>query len=134
MAIVVLTMAAFFAAFAIIGPDSALRPGEYAPSNLWIAISFLLGFLAAVAGGFVCAAIARDAGGPNLLAAAILALGLIFAVFVLMERVEGETVVRPPDVEVAEAMTQAQQPAWVAFVNPFVGIAGVLLGSRLKRR
>ena len=134
MAIVVITMAAFFGAFVVIGPEGAFRPGVYAPSKLWIALSFALGFGAAVIGGFVCAAISRDSGGPNLLAAAILVLGLVFATFVLAERVDGGAAVRLPGVDVDEAMRRGEQPAWVAFANPFVGIAGVLLGARFRRR
>jgi hypothetical protein len=31
-------------------------------------------------------------------------------------------------------MMKAKQPAWVAVANPFVGLVGVLLGARLRRR
>jgi hypothetical protein len=31
-------------------------------------------------------------------------------------------------------MQNARQPAWVAFLNPFVGAAGVLWGGSRKRR
>jgi hypothetical protein len=30
-------------------------------------------------------------------------------------------------------MMKAKQPTWVAVANPFVGLAGVLLGARLRR-
>ena len=31
-----------------------------------------------------------------------------------------------------DAMMKAKQPAWVAVANPFLGLAGVLLGARLR--
>ena len=133
MTIVIVVMASSFAAFVALGLDGAFEPGSYMPSGKWIAISFFLGFLAAVLGGFVCAMVSRDVGGPNLLAAAVLVLGLVLAGFTLWERVDEPLRVRPPDVEVAEAARNAQQPAWVAFVNPFVGVAGIMLGCRLRR-
>lgn len=134
MTMVIVAMAGFFATFLALGLDGAFQPDSYMPSAKWIAISFVLGFLAAVLGGFVCASVARDVGGPNLLAAAVLVLGLVSAVYTLWELVDEPTSVRPPGVEIAEAARQARQPAWVAFVNPFVGVAGILLGCRLRRR
>ena len=117
-----------------LGLDEAFEPGSYRPSSEWIAISFVLGFLAAILGGFVCAAISRDAGGPNLLAAAVLVLGLVSAGFTLWQIVDEPESLRPAGVEITEAARHAQQPAWVAFVNPFIGVAGILLGCRLRRR
>lgn len=134
MAIVIITMAAFFGAFLAIGVDRVFLPGEYEPSNLWIAVSFALGFGSAVVGGFICASISRDSGGPNLLAAAILIIGLVMATMVLFDRIDAQPTVRPVGVDAVEAMSHGEQPAWVAFVNPFVGIAGVLLGARFRQR
>jgi len=133
MSIFVLMKAGSFAAYLVVGTEEAFRPGDYLPSDLWIAISLGLGFVAAIAGGFICAGIARDAGGPNLLAAALLVVGLAIATFVLIARLDGGTAARPPGVGVVQAMLHAASFAWVAFVSPFVGIAGVLAGSRLQR-
>ena len=134
MTMVIVLMASSFAAFMVLGLEAAFQPGSYLPSGKWIAISFVLGFLAATLGGLVCALVSRDSGGPNLLAAAVLVLGLVLAAFTLSQRVHEPLPVRPPGVEIAEAARQAQQPAWVAFINPFVGIAGILLGCRLRGR
>ena len=134
MTIVIVNMASAFGTFMALGLDGAFEPGSYLPSGRWITIAFFLGFLAAVLGGFVCALVSRDVGGPNLLAAAVLALGLVLAGFTLRERVDDPLPVRPPDVGVSEAARNARQPAWVAFVNPFVGVAGIMLGCRLRRR
>jgi hypothetical protein len=134
MTLVIVAMASRLAAFMVLGLEGAFEPGSYLPSGRWIAISFVLGFVAAVIGGYVCAAVSRDAGGPNLLAAAVLALGLVSAGFTLWERVEGPYPIRPPGVEITEAVRNAVQPGWVAFINPFIGVAGILLGCRLRRR
>jgi len=134
MTLVVVVMTSRFAAFMILGVEGAFEPGSYLPSGRWIAISFVLGFVAAVIGGYVCAAVSRDAGGPNLLAASVLVLGLVSASFTLWGLVEGPPPIRPPDVEITEAARNAVQPAWVAFINPFIGVAGILLGCRLLRR
>jgi hypothetical protein len=33
-----------------------------------------------------------------------------------------------------EAMNKARPPAWVIFLGPVIGAAGVLIGGKLKRR
>jgi hypothetical protein len=134
MTLVIVVMAGLFAAFLVLGIDRAFEAGTYRPSTTWVAISFVLGFLAAILGGYVCAVVAQNAGGPNLLAAAVLVLGLVSAGFTLWERVDHSTSVRPPGVEIAEAARNAEEPAWAAFVNPFIGVAGILLGCRLRHR
>jgi len=31
-------------------------------------------------------------------------------------------------------MMRARQPGWIAFVNPLIGVAGVLFGAAIRRR
>jgi hypothetical protein len=64
------------------------------------------------------------------LAALVQVLGLLTAVMMTRQP--------PPPVRAGgfgnlEAMTGARQPDWVGFVNPLVGVAGVLAGGRLRR-
>ena len=98
---------AFSGLYLLLGQDLSFQPGSYEPSVLWTVVSFALGVGAAALGGYVCAWIARTAATP--------------------------AEPRTGEVGNLDAMMKAKQPAWVAVANPFVGLAGVLLGSRLRR-
>ena len=123
---------AFSGLYLLLGQDLSFRPGSYEPSLLWTVVSFALGAGAAVLGGYVCAGIARAATPPTVLAGVVLAVGLLSAVPVLMAAATPAEA-RTGEVGNLDAMTKAKQPAWVAVANPFVGLAGVLLGGRLRR-
>ena len=123
---------AFSGLYLLMGQDLSFRPGSYEPSMLWTVVSFALGVGAAVLGGYVCAWIARTATPPKVLAGVVLVIGLLSAVPVLMAAATPAEV-RTGAVGNLDAMMKAKQPAWVAVSNPFVGLAGVLLGARLRR-
>ena len=123
---------AFSGLYLLLGQDLSFRPDSYEPSLLWTAVSFALGAGAAVLGGYVCARIARTATPPKVLAGVVLVIGLVSAIPVLTAAATpAET--RTGAVGNLDAMMKAKQPAWVAVANPFVGLAGVLLGGRLRR-
>ena len=124
---------AFSGLYLLMGQDLSFRPGSYEPSLLWNVVSFALGIGAAVLGGYVCAWIARTATPPKVLAGVVLVVGLLSAVPVLMSAASPAEP-RTGEVGNLDAMMKAKQPAWVAVANPFVGLAGVLLGARLRRR
>jgi hypothetical protein len=132
----VVMFAAIFLAFSglylLLGQDRSFRPGSYEPSVLWTVVSFVLGAGAAVLGGYVSAGIARTATPPKVLAGVVLVIGLVSAVPVLMAAATPAEA-RAGEVSNLDAMTKAKQPAWVAVANPFVGLAGVLLGAWLRR-
>ena len=121
----------FTAAYLAMGTEAAFTPGTYEVSTLWVVISFVLGLVAALVGGYVCAAIARRGKAPLALAALVLGLGILFAIPVLTA--PRESAPRTGGVPNLEAMQNARTPGWVALLNPFVGAVGVLLGARLKR-
>ena len=73
----------FTATFLALGAEGVFRPGSYEPSSLWIGLSFLLGFLAAIVGGVVCTVVAESPRAPKILAAVVLGLGLLLAIPVL---------------------------------------------------
>ena len=117
----------FTLAYGLMGAERAFRPGVYDVSFLWILTSFILGLAGAMLGGYVCEAIARDERAPKLLAVLVLVLGFAFAVPVLTN-----TVPSPPRegaVSNTVAMQNAQQPPWVALLNPLFGAIGVLIGA-----
>ena len=47
----------FSAAYLALGVDGTFQPGTYEVRAVWLVISFVLGLLAAMAGGWLCAAI-----------------------------------------------------------------------------
>lgn len=123
--------ALFSGAFLTLGSDRAFEPGSYQVSTTWILVSSVLSFAAAVVGGFVSKLIARTQTGPKALAGVVLVLGLAMAAMVAMA--PSPPMDRPGDLANLEAMQQARQPVWAAVLNPLFGVAGVLLGGRLKK-
>ena len=119
----------FSAAFLVMGTDGAFQPESFEPSVSWLLVSFVLGFLAALEGGFICALIGGESA-TNALSAFVVVLGLLMAIPVMLADVE--PLVRATDLANLEAMQQARTPVWVAVANPFLGAIGVLLGGRLK--
>jgi len=122
----------FAAAFAMLGMDGAFKPGSWEPSATWLFISFVLGGIAAILGGLVCAWIARSLGTATVFAGIVLVLGLALAVPALLQEAPVEA--RPATATIADAAGNARQPSWVSLLNPFVGAAGILLGARLRRQ
>ena len=123
---------AFSGLYLVMGQELSFQPSSYEPSMLWTVVSFVLGVGAAILGGFVCAWIARRATPPKVLAGVVLVIGLLSAIPVLMAA-PTQAAERTGDVGNLDAMMKAKQPAWVAVANPFVGLAGVLIGGRLRR-
>ncbi len=121
----------FILTLLVLGPDGAFKPGEFGPSNLWIAISFVLGFVGAVLAGLVCALIAKSSKPVMVLAGIALIMGLVLAIPALTAEPVIEE--RTEDLPSLEAMQKGQQPGWVALLNPLIGAAGILLGGRLRR-
>jgi hypothetical protein len=132
VAMAVVIMISFTLAWLALGADGSFAPGTYEVSGAWIAMSIVVGLLAAILGGFVCTAIAMSATPPKVLAAVVLVLGFALAIPGLGGgRVPAE---RPADVSMTEANRNAEQPVWLALLNPLIGAAGVLVGARLKSR
>jgi len=129
----VVVFATFTGAYALLGADGAFRPGSYEVTPAWIALSFVLGLVAAIAGGMVCVAIARRPAGPRVLAGMVLLLGLAMAIPVLLEK-ERPSQARTEGVGNSEAMMRARTPAWVALLTPLVGAVGVLAGAGMRSR
>ena len=62
----------------------------------------------------------------------MLILGLISAAPLLFGTAPDAPQVREEGADGVDAMKNAKQPTWVAVMNPFVGVAGVLMGGRLR--
>ena len=122
------------AAFVALGADRAFAPGAYTPSALWIVMALTCALLAAIAGGWVCAAIAGPGKAPTVLAGVVLVLGLLFLYPVLYPPPDLRPMARMSGEPFLVSMTNARQPAWIAAANPVIGVIGVLLGARRRRR
>jgi len=132
----IVVFATFTAAYLIMGTEGAFQEGTFEPSTTWIAWSFILGLLAATLGGATCAAlVGAGSRAPMALAGVVLILGLLMAIPVFMAAGDAEDPkVRTGDLSNFEAMSQAEQPLFVAVANPFVGAFGVLIGASVVRR
>lgn len=130
-----LTFLAFTAMYMVLHAGGAFRPGTFEASKRWILGAFLVNFVVAVIGGFVCAAIAKGGKAPIALAIVLFVLGLGLAIPSLMAQKANVGLVRPRgEIPMMEAMQKAHEPTWVPFTFPIVGAAGVLVGGRLRRK
>jgi hypothetical protein len=114
-------------AYVVVGADGAFRPGVYDVSTLWIVISFVVSFGAAIAGGWVARRVARTPTGPRVLAGLVVVVGVAMTLATM-----GATEVagaRTEAIGAMEAMQVAQTPLWIMLVNPLVGVLGILIGG-----
>ena len=129
----VLVIALFTGLYMVLGQERSFKPGVYEPSALWVISSTVLGIIAAVGGGVVCALITRSRKAGLWLAGVVVVLGLLFAVLALADASEPAQA-RLGDVSNMEAMQKARQPVWVMVMNPIIGAAGVVIGTSLVLR
>jgi len=123
----------FTLAYLIMGADVDFKPDSYEVSGLWLVASLVLGLIAAVMGGLICASVARGSRAPLALAGLVLVLGLLMAFAGCGASDTEESQVRSGDVGNFEAMQKANEPDWMKLINPFIGAVGVLFGSRWRR-
>ncbi|MCZ6597965.1 MAG: hypothetical protein O7B99_10025 [Planctomycetota bacterium] len=119
-------------AYVLLGTEGAFQEGSYGITGTWIGISFALGLIAAILGGWICA---RIAPRPRPLVALVVVILVLGAVTAAVGWGTGEDPgPRASDAGVLEAMQNARPPTWIAFVNPVIGVIGVLLGGRRAMR
>lgn len=128
----VVVFLSFTILFLIISSDGAFQMGSYQVSTTWIILSFVLGLIAAIAGGLVCVLIAKERKIALWLAGIVLVLGFLLAIPALLGETELNTV-RKGNVDNIKAMQNAKQPPITLILNPIIGAIGVLAGSRLKK-
>ncbi len=132
LAMALVVFVALSGAYLAVGADGAFRPGVYEVSALWIGISLVVGFGAALLGGVVARKVAGGARGPRVLAAVVFVLGLATAAPALRGDA-GAAAPRTGEVGNIEAMQSARTPLVVLLLNPLIGAAGVLVGGRALR-
>jgi hypothetical protein len=117
-------------------PEFAFRPGTCEASTAFTIFSLVTSFIAAIVGGLVAAVVARKGARfpVRVLASLILAFGLISAIagqFAEKPVVSSEEVARMTPMQRAE---KGQEPTSYAFLLPFIGCGGVLLGGTIRNR
>ncbi len=123
----------FTVAYLLMGADRAYQPGTYNVSLLWILVSIVLSAVAAVAGGRIAVAIAGSDVPPKILAALVLVLGLVMA-YADAGRMAAQVNVRDTPPSFMDAAQASRQPAWLLYLNPLIGAAGVLIGAGMGRK
>jgi 4-hydroxybenzoate polyprenyltransferase len=122
---------AYTAAYFGLGAERAFEPDTYALSGIWIGLVIVITFIAGLVGGLTCAAISKSR-----------TTGLVFALIVFVVTFASEipnlmkdhtAEARSGAVSNLEAMGKAQPPTWLCLLNPFVGFAAVLMGTRMKK-
>ena len=116
--------------FLALGVNRVYLPGAYDVTGLWLGIMTLFSLLAAIAGGWVCAAIGKKKGAVTALIVVVLVLGVLSAISSM--GASGVVPVREGDVPNFQAMSNSKEPAWFALMLPVIGVAGVWLGGRSK--
>lgn len=89
----------------------------------------MTGILAAVGGGWTAARVGRDGTAVWIL----VVLTIILGAWSALGSGDGETGARAAEIAMTDAMMNARQPAWLAWGNIVIGVAGVLFGARLAK-
>ena len=126
-----MVMALFSVLWMVMGPSGAFKAESWDVSMMWVLATIALGIVAAIAGGYVCVAIANDGRAIVWLIGVVLVLGVWSAIATMGEPGVGLGV-RPESMGMFEAMSNARQPTWVAFLNPLLGVVGTLIGARMR--
>ncbi len=128
LAMAVFIVATFAVAFPVLGISRLFAPGTYDASLTWIALSFALGLVGALIGGWVAARIGRSARAVHILAVLVLIFGIASGLSGVNDPQRGG--IRADDATMEDVMNSAKQPTWVMIVTPLLGVAGVLIGGR----
>jgi hypothetical protein len=131
-----LVFGALTAAWLGMGIDRVFEQGGYDATMTWCIVALAAGFVAAIAGGVICAVVAkRGSAAPSVLAGLVLILGLAMAGWTMTQKGKGEP--PPPrtsETTMFEAMQYAKEPTWVSFLNPVIGVLGVWTGAAMTGR
>lgn len=133
LAMFALSLILFVAAFALTDVDFAFRPGSFEGSAAFIGIAFVINAVTALAGGFICAAIAKRGKATLVLAIIVFVLGILLAIPSVTKRNANMNMVRTSSMPKFETVQKGYWPVWVPFTFPIVGVIGVMIGGKLKR-
>ena len=112
----------------VLGAEGSFRPSSWKVSGAWISSSIVLGMIVSTAGGFSCSKLAASRQGVAILVGLVIVLAIVAA---LPDAATGPAM-RPDDISMFDAMTSAEQPSWILWLNPVIGVLGVVLGAKLE--
>lgn len=127
----ILVIVTLTGAYLALGAERAFQPASFEVTGFWIIISTVLSFVAAMAGGLIAAMLGKGTRAPMFLAVVVVVLGVILAIPTLDAPEPGGP--RTGEIRNFDAMMSAEQPSFVAFLNPVIGAVGVLVGGRMRR-
>jgi hypothetical protein len=130
----ILQVAAFMTIYTLVGANWSFKPASYEASTRWTVMQFAVILVTTIIAGLICAIIAQQGRAALVLAAVVLVLGLALGFASMALRPADTHEVRAGDVPNMEAMSKARHPAWVIFLGPVIGAAGIVIGGKLKRR
>jgi hypothetical protein len=130
LVIMLVAFAAYTAAYLGLGAERAFEPGSYALSGVWIGLVIAITLITGLLGGLTCAAISKSRTAGLVFAVIVFVLGFVFELPNIMK--DRTPVPRTAEVSNLDAMGKSQPPAWLCILNPFLGGAAVLIGTRMK--
>lgn len=129
----VLVAVCFTIAWFILGAEGSYRGQTWDVSPTWIVMAIVVALIAAMAGGLVCRMIARNTIAVMVLALLVLVLGAAQSAAAFVKADDDESIdERPANVDMIEAMNNAEQPGFMLMLNPIIGVAGVLIGGMMR--
>ena len=131
LAMSVVAFCVYTAAYFGLGAERAFEADTYALSGIWIGLVIAVTCIAGLVGGLTCAAISKSRTTGLVFAVIVFVLGFVFELPNLKK--DHTPVARAGDVSNMEAMGKAKPPVWLLFLNPFLGGAAVLMGTRMKK-
>lgn len=131
IATAVVVMAVVTIAYSVLGPSFAFQEGSFDVTGAWVGLNLFMGFFAAILGGWIAAMVGRSRKAVAYLIALMLVLGLGLA-YMQGQSPPPEAPAPAAELEPQEVARYARPPAWYAWIVPFFGAAGVLLGGRVR--
>ena len=129
IAMAIVLTSVFLGVYLALGLERVFQPDSYEVSTLWLAVSAVISFCSAIAGGYVCAAISRITGACQVLALIVVVLSIVLC----LPKIREDFHVRAGEVPTLQVMQLAQMPAWMYVLTPVLGAVGVLSGARMRQ-
>jgi peptidoglycan/LPS O-acetylase OafA/YrhL len=130
---VILVVSLYSAMLVTLGASAIYSaPESWAPSDLWSVLSLVAGLVSALAGGWVCFAVAKQTRPLLWLMALVAVLGVATVGTAASAKPPAEP--RPETVTPMEAAEKSVTPVPVAIGHVLVGLAGVFVVYRMKSK
>ena len=125
---VVVVMATFAITMVALGLENILQPDSYWTTDTFNIIVLAGGFVAAIAGGVVCKAIARSSNATYALVTIVLAMGIVSAISNMNK---ADPPARTGDPTIEDMMMHGKEPNWFAITKVVLAVGGLIIGSAM---